>query len=202
MKRCRETIFSYNDDGKLVKITKSDAPENPTVFHYDENGRKTKVQGSRAVDYRSGVASCGSPFQIADNAPNLPGGGTATTIYDEHDRATKVQVRDAQGDLVSRAVRIYDPQGHVVEEKQILDNPETMIPAEARAKMLEESGVSVDQLRQELRAQLTKLMGGQSGPYSVSYRYDTHGRVNHTSQRIFNEEQEIETIYQMTDLTA
>jgi YD repeat-containing protein len=190
-----ETILSYNDDGKLVKITKSDAPENPTVFHYDENGRKTKVQVSRAVDFRSDVAFAGPPFQTADNAPNLPGGGTATTIYDEHDRATEVQVRDATGELVSRALRMYDARGRVVEEKQILDNLETMIPAEARAKMLEQTGLSPDQLRQELRAQFTKLMGGQSGPHSVSYSYDTHGRVHRTSQRIFNEEQEIETIY-------
>lgn len=37
MKSRRSKLFTtkYNDDGKLVKITKSDAPENPTVFHYD-----------------------------------------------------------------------------------------------------------------------------------------------------------------------
>ena len=87
-------------------------------------------------------------------------------------------MRDASGDLVNRALRTYDAQGHVIEEKQVLDNPETMIPSEARAKMLEQSGLSADQLRQELRTQLTKLMAGESGPYSVSYRYDTHGRVN------------------------
>jgi hypothetical protein len=98
-------------------------------------------------------------------------------------------------ELVSRAVRTYDAQGQVVEEKQILDNPETVIPAEARAKMLEASGAPPDQFRQELRAQLTKLMAGQSGPYSVSYRYDAQVRINHTSRRIFNQEDEIEADY-------
>ena len=39
-----------------------------------------------------------------------------------------------------RSVRIYDSQGRIIEEKQILDNPETIIPAEIRAKLLEESG--------------------------------------------------------------
>jgi YD repeat-containing protein len=195
--KAAETIFSYNDNGKLVKISRSDAPENPTVFHYDENGRKTKVQVFRAVDYRSGIFEASlSPFQIADNAPNLPGGGTATTIYDERDRATEVQVRGANGELVIRAVRIYDAQGHIVDEKRILENPETMFPAEALAKLLEQTGVSPDQLRQELRAQLTKLMGGQSGWDSVSYSYDTHGRVNHRRRRFFNKEiMDIETIY-------
>jgi len=70
-----------------------------------------------------------------------------------------------------------------------------MIPSEVRAKMLEESGLPADQLRQELRAQLTKLMAGRSEPYSVSYRYDSYGRVNHTSRRIFNHAEEIETTY-------
>ena len=82
-----------------------------------------------------------------------------------------------------------------MEEKQILDNPETMFPAEDRAKMLEESGLSADQMRQELRTQLTRLMAGQPGPYSVSHSYDTRGRVHHTKRRIFNEGQEIETAY-------
>jgi hypothetical protein len=132
---------------------------------------------------------------VADRAPNLPGGGSVTTIYDEHDRGTEVQVRDANGELVKRALRMYDAQGHIIEEKQILDNPETIIPTEARAKMLDESGLSADQLQRELRAQLTKLMAGQSGPYSVSYQYDTHGRVNHTTRRVFNQKEEIETMY-------
>ena len=104
-------------------------------------------------------------------------------------------MRDASGDVVNRALRTYDAQGHVIEEKQVLENPETMFPSEARAKMLEQSGLSAEQLRQELRTQLTKLMAGRPGPYSVSYRYDTHGRVNHTSRQIFNHEEEIETTY-------
>jgi YD repeat-containing protein len=45
-----ETVFSYDNNGKLVRVTRSDALENPTVFHYDEKGRKTEVQVSRAAD--------------------------------------------------------------------------------------------------------------------------------------------------------
>ncbi len=104
-------------------------------------------------------------------------------------------MRDASGELVSRAVRTFDAQGHVLEDKQTLDNPETIFPAEIRAQMLEQSGLSRDELQQELRTQLTKLMAGQSGTYTVSYGYDTHGRVSHTNRRIFNEQQEIETTY-------
>ncbi|HEY6385299.1 MAG TPA: RHS repeat domain-containing protein [Candidatus Acidoferrum sp.] len=194
-KAVTRTTYSYDQQGRLQNISDDAKHDSPVVFHYDERGRKTKIEISRSADYRPNTAVAGSPFEVADRAPNLPGGGSTTTIYDEHDRATEVQVRDANGELVNRALRMYDAQGHIIEEKQILDNPETMIPSEARAKMLDESGLSADQLQRELRGQLTKLMAGQSGPYSVSYHYDTHGRVNHTTRRIFNHEEEIATIY-------
>jgi hypothetical protein len=190
-----ETIYSYDQQGRLQNISGGNTPDNPITFRYDERGRKSKIEISRAADYRSDVAVAGSPFEVVDRAPNLPSGGIATTIYDEHDRATEVQVTDANAVLVNRALRTYDEVGRVIEEKQILDNPEAMFPSEIRAKMLEQSGLSDFQLRQELREQLTKLMAGQSGPYSVSYRYDTHDRVNHMSRRIFNREEEIETTY-------
>jgi hypothetical protein len=190
-----ETIFVYNDNGDLAKTTGSDAPENPAAFHYDDRGRRTKVQVSRAEDYRPNMASAGSPFEILDCPPNLPGGGTATTIYDEHDRATEVEVRDAEGELVSRAVRKYDAHGRVLEEKQMLDKPEAMFSADIQAEIFEQSGMSPEQLSQEMRAQLTKLMGGQPEPYLISYSYDTHSRVNHTSRRIYNHKDEIQTTY-------
>jgi len=191
-----DTIYSYDHSGNLQNISDSNRADDPVTFRYDEHGRKTKVATSRPADYRSGIAvEAGSPFEAADRAPNLPGGGSATTIYDEHDRATEVQVRDASGEVVSRAVRTYDAQGHVLEEKQILEHPEMIFPAETRAQMLEQSGLSPDELQQELRAQLTKLMGGQSGLHSVTFGYDSHGRVSRTNRRIFNMQQEIETTY-------
>jgi len=190
-----ETIYSYDHGGRLQNISGGDRPDSPVTFSYDGRGRKTKIEISRPADYRPGVAEAGPLFEAAGGAPNLPGGGSATTLYDEQDRATEVHVRDASGESVSRAVRTYDAQGHVLEDKQILDNPETIFPAEIRAQMLEQSGLSRDELQQELRTQLTKLMAGQSGTYTVSDGYDTHGRVSHSNRRIFNEQQEIETTY-------
>jgi YD repeat-containing protein len=190
-----ETNYSYDHQGRLQMISESDKPETAITFSYDEQGRKSKIAISRPADYRANVATGGSPFESVEMAPNLPGGGTATTIYDEHDRATEVQVRDASGEIVNRAVRTYDAQGHLVEEKQIMDNPASMVPEEMRAQMLEQSGLSRDQLQEELRTQLRKLMGGHSGLYSISYSYDDHGRVTRANRRIFNEGQEIETTY-------
>jgi YD repeat-containing protein len=191
----QETDYSYDGQGRLLNITDSRRPDNPITFRYDERGRKTKAQVSRPADYSPNTAFGGSPFEVADMAPNLPGGGSATTIYDEDDRPTEVQVRDAKGKLVSRAVRIYDAQGRIAEEKQILESPEAMIPAEAFEKFLEESGASREELREQLREQLTKLMGGKAGPYSIAYSYDAQGRVNQTRRQIFNQEHGIETTY-------
>jgi len=186
-----EAVYSYDDRGRLLSITDSRRPLSPVTFRYDENGRKTKLEISRPEDYQPNVAVAGDPFQAVDRAPNLPGGGSATTLYDDYDRPIEVQVRDAQGEIVKRAVRIYDAQGRASEEKQILDNPETLIPAEMRTEILKASGAS----REELHAHLRRLMGGQSGPYSIAWSYDELGRVTETRRRIFNEEHLIETTY-------
>jgi hypothetical protein len=194
-----ETTYSYDRQGRLERITTDGRSETPVFFRYDEGGRRTKIQTSRASDYLPNVATEGPPFRAADMAPNLPEGGTTTTIYDEHDRPTEVQVRDTNGELVNRALRTYDAQGHVSEEKQVYDNlvtmfPLTLIPPETRQKLLDESGLSENELRQELRAQFTKLMKAQAAP-SESYRYDSEGRLIHTARRIFNYEDEIDTTY-------
>lgn len=105
----------------------------------------------RAEDYRLDVAFAGSPMQVADHRPNLPGGGTATTTYDENDRPTEVLIRDAQGAEVSRTVSVYDEQSNITEEKQILTDPLNLIPADARAKILADSGASGADLREQLK---------------------------------------------------
>jgi hypothetical protein len=187
----QETNNSYDDQGRQLAITDSNAPDNPIVFRYDEHGRKTKVQISRPEDYRPNHMVAGSPFETADRAPNRPDGGSATTFYDADDRPTEVHVKNAQGGLITRAVVIYDAEGRVSEEKQILDNVETMFPEGLFDKMLEESGAS----REELHKQISKVMGGQTGPFSIVYTYDAEGHVTQTRRQIFNQEQLIETTY-------
>lgn len=155
-----ETVYSYDDRGRIVNITDGLKPDNPVTFRYDEQGRKTKVQISRPADYSPNTGVAGSPFQVSDQPPNLTGGGTSTTVYDEQDRPTEVHVRDASGDLLSRAVRIYDAQGHVTEEKQILDNPELLIPEEIRSEILEASGAH---RAKNYAKSLTSLWAGPRG---------------------------------------
>jgi hypothetical protein len=42
---------------------------------------------------------------------------------------------------------------------------------------------------------MPKLTGGHTEAYTISYAYDVHDRVSHTSRRIFNHEDEIDTTY-------
>ncbi len=185
------TTYAYDGQGRLTSVTDSSAPDNPTTFQYDERGRKTKVQKSRAEDYRTDVAFAGSPMLVADTRPNLPGGGTATTTYDENDRPVEVLIRDAQGAEVSRTVSVYDEQGQVTEEKQVLNDPLNLIPAEARAKILADSGASAADLREQLK----KFMGGHEGANSEAYSYDEQGRVKEIRRRIFNQDNTDEMTY-------
>ena len=186
-----EQVYIYDERGRLLSVINSSAPDNPVTFRYDERGRKTKVQISRPEDYRPNVASGGSPLEAADRPPNLMGGGSAITIYDEQDRPTEVQVRDSRGELMSRAIRIYDERGRIAEEEQILESPEKIIPAEHVARILQESGRSLEELREEL----TKVMGGGKGMHSVAYSYDESGRITTTLRRVFSHLATIETSY-------
>jgi hypothetical protein len=190
----QESIYTYDGQGRLLNI-RGTGNTDSSSFHYDEHGRKTKVQVSRPEDYRPNVATAGSPFESADRPPNLAGGGTATTIYDENDRPTEVQVRNADGELVTRTLRTYDSQGRVSDEKQVMESMAAMIPAEQLQKMLEKSGVSREQFKQQLQQQLTKFMGGHDAATAMSYTYDSQGRVKETHNRFFNEDHHTEITY-------
>jgi YD repeat-containing protein len=182
-----EQIYHYDAQGRLLSIQNTSQPDNPVIFRYDEQGRKTKVQTSRPEDYSANVVAgnADSPFFSADRAPNIEGGGTATTIYDEHDRPVEVQIRDAQGDPVSRAERTYDDRGRVLEEKIVYDDITTMLPASARAKILETPGASLDDLREQLKQVLGK---GSRSPSSIAFTYDARGCITRKIRRVFNME--------------
>jgi len=198
-KAVTKTSYIYDDQGRIQRIVPDKPGENPMSqpisFHYDQHGRKTSTVSSTAADYRPNMASGLGPFEALDLPPNLPGGGTATTIYDEQDRPTEVEVRDAKGELVMHATRTYDSQGRVAAEKQFHDNFAPMFAPEAQEKILQESGLSPEQLSTLVQAELPKLVGGHTEGYTICYAYDVHGRVSHTSRRIFNQQDEIDTTY-------
>ena len=183
-----ERVYFYDDEGRLLKISDSRTPDDPTVIQYDDQGRQTVLHTSRAKNYRPNVACGGTPFMAADRPPNLPGGGSATTICDEQDRPIEVRVWDAHGEQVSRAVRVYDTQGRVTEEKQIMEHPEAIIPEEIRNEILTKSGGTLKHLWKHL---LNMMSGGSS----VAYGYDGLGRVTRERRQILGNEYVTETAY-------
>jgi hypothetical protein len=179
-----EIVYHYDDQGRSLSIADSRKPDNPITFRYDENGKKTKVSASGPEDLMPNVATASeeASFAAGERAPNLAGGGSATTIYDDQDRPVEIQVREASGELISRTLRIYDNQGNIVEEKKSLDDPVKMIPAGDRNKILDSSGMSLD----DLRGEFTKLLGAQSEMFSNAYTYDKHGRKSRAIRKQFN----------------
>ncbi len=182
------SVYAYDEQGRLASI--DDGIKPPITFTY-EHGQKIKKQVARAEDYQANVAMSGSPFQAADRPPNLPDGGTAITTYSKDDRPIEVRVLNAQGELVSRVLRSYDAAGRVSEEKQIVEDPLAMFPAELRARIQQSS----DSAAAEMRKQITALMGGHQGFSSVIYTYDDRGRLKETLRQTFNREDSIVITY-------
>lgn len=193
-----EIVYRYDDHGRLQSITNSADPNNPIAFRYDGNGRKTKIAIAKPVD-----SGAGEGLQAVSYSPDyffgtgsgagsgMPEGGSALTLYDEHDRPTEVQRRNASGEIVFRIIRIYDDNGHVLEEKQTMDDVLGMIPAADQKKIIDQAGGSA----QELRDQIAQFLGG-SETQSTRYAYDTQGRKTLMIQRIMSQmEARVEITY-------
>lgn len=187
----KETANEYDGFGRIQRTTSSAKSLEAATYIHDERGRKKKVQVSRREDYRPNLSFGGSPFEANDHAPNLPNGGTAATLYNEQDRPYEIEVRDEHGELVKRVTRTYDEKGNIEEETVILPDPTAILPAHLRERVLDQPGASLE----DLRDQLSKIMAGQSGPYSVRYEYDVDGRVIKVHRRIFDREETVETSY-------
>ena len=190
-----EVVYRYDDQGRLQSITDSKEPDNPIAFRYDAQGRKTKLAISKPIDLPEGTTAVSrSAVRLFDDEgsdlTSWEGGSTITT-YDESDRPVEVQMHNVNGALTGRAVRTYDEQGRVLEEKMMMDDPLTMIPAKEQSRLLQESGEAA----QALRDQLTQFLGG-SEMWSVKYTYDTQGRKIQTLRNTFNHiKDEITTSY-------
>jgi hypothetical protein len=185
-----ETINEYDDSGRIRRACSSTRSRDIASYSYDEHGRMKKVQTSQAEDYQPNLSHSGN-FISHDRAPNLPCGGSATTVYDEQQRPTEIEVRDELGELVRRVTRIYDEKGDILEEAEFLPDPVAIIPKQSRERILNNAGASAE----DFRDQLSKLLAGRSGLWSVRYERDPQGRAIRTRRRAFNREETIETSY-------
>jgi YD repeat-containing protein len=190
-----EVIYRYDDQGRLQSIANSKDPDNPIAFRYDANGKKTKIAIAKPLDSPQGLGvvsrSVEASFDAAGSAAGLPEGGSALTLYDEHDRPAEIQTRDANGEIKSRTLRVYDDQDHVLEEKESMDDPLKMLAGGDQKKILASGDVSA----QELRDQLKQFLSG-SEMWSIKYSYDSQGRRSKMVRKIFNHmEEQVETAF-------
>jgi hypothetical protein len=144
-------LCSYDPDGNKIVNTSFD----PKIL---EAKRKTVNAGPRLSALESGIG--------------VPDGGSVRTRYDHEQRPVEAQVLTLDGQVISRVTLAYDSAGRLAEEKQIMESPESLIPANVRAKMVLAGGTL-----EELRNQLSKFTGGEEGQYVTSYVYDAEGRT-------------------------
>ena len=189
-----ETNYDYDEHGRLKSVTNSSEPTNPIAFQYDAEGKKTKIAIDRPVTSPGTSAVSRSFVKLFDDDEasgiTKPDGGSTITLYDELDRPSEVQLHDANGTLTSRAVRTYDQQGRVIEEKMLMAEPLAIMSADQQKEILA-SGAAA----QELRDKIAEFLGG-SEMWSIKYEYDAKGRKTLTTRNTFNHiHNTINTIY-------
>ncbi|HTM18092.1 MAG TPA: hypothetical protein VL135_14360 [Terracidiphilus sp.] len=179
-----ETLYEYDDRGRLKSVSNSLDPSNPIAFRYDPSGRKTKIAIKKPVESPQGTTAVSSSMENlfdeeGSSFTNTSEGGSTMTLYDELDRPAEVQFHDVNGALTSRAIRVYDSQGRISEEKMLMADPIAMIPASDRKAIFDAGNI------QDLRDQMSAFLGG-SEMWSVKYEYDDKGRKVLTIQNTFN----------------
>lgn len=171
-----EKVYVYNARGRLLRIEGSG---DHTSFQYDERDRKTEIRDiSTRSDDREGVAT-GIDVMFADSTGDLQltyGGirnaSRIKTVYDDHDQPAETQSLDADGHILTRMIRTYDEQQRIVNIRTIVEDPISQFRGKDMADMIARSGVSLD----EIRSQMKKVLGAMMGESGRTYTYDSQGR--------------------------
>jgi len=189
-----ETNYTYDEKGRLIGITEGGEPRRSSIFQYDAQGRKTRIVKSELKPSSSGTDDrLDVSFDAENNDLFMPApvGGLVKTLFNERDQPTESQIYEANGQLTSRLVREYDDKGRVSESNYVIENIEFILPAEARQQLMAEPGAS-----EELKKQLTDLLGTHREFSRIFYIYDAEGRVAEKHFRIGSQQEMItKTIY-------
>jgi hypothetical protein len=172
------STFTYDGEGRLIKISGGppNGPGTECLYTYavrfDEQNRKIVTKGFDPETLRRAQQTmvCGSPFDAAvSSGVGVPLGGTLTLVYDSEDQPIEAQMRDGEGQIVRRLIRIYDTNGRILEEKHIQVSPEFDDSEEQEPEFKsKEEEVMHRAMVMTLRGQL---------PTGISYTRDTQGRV-------------------------
>jgi len=186
-----ETTYEYDDSGRLLTIKNADSGEK-TRFQYDERGRKISIKTfnpDKSDDTRA-VGIGVSALAAAESGYGVPRGGRLTTLFDENDRPSELQVHDANGSLVSRVVMIHGAGGQLLEEKSTMENPALLLFGN-HPEMQQQLNPS--QLA-AFNKGMTTLLRGQ-GLFGKQYSYDSANRIREVHTKTFAVDQTITTAY-------
>jgi hypothetical protein len=195
-----ERLNSYDEAGRLLKITMSggmlgnltrtyeyDAEDRVVAivenskrgvsradFRY-ENGRKTMVKTVPAQEPGM-VAACGADMLMESAMSGnygLPNGGTVTVMFNKDDQPLEARLADQQGVVNTRIVRTYDAEGQIVETRSIMEDPIAMLGVAVPKELAPADAAKLE----AMKAAVKRMMGGNRGATSVSYKYDQQGRM-------------------------
>ena len=145
------SLYHYDDSGRLIRVASIDESglqKDSQVFRYDDTGRKT-AQYFLSIDAGSGAMSFSPGLGDSDQT-------TESVWYDRNHR------------FLQRVTYTRDANGKLLKEEMHLDDDAFASGEIARASITEE--------REQLMAQLTKLLGADRVMAITSYRYDEGGR--------------------------
>jgi hypothetical protein len=162
-----DTTYNYDDKGQL-RSASSGTGSSDVTYDRDENGHKRRVEHLPvfAIAPNTGTGIGAMPWENSDVLFPPPSGGTVTTHYDERDRPVEGQISDANGRLMMRIVRTYDPQGRIQDDKLIPENMEGAVPEDL-----------VGQMNDAQKKAIAKFMGNAFASGESAYKYDSEGRV-------------------------
>jgi len=176
-----ERTYSYNENGKLIRITGSNGDQ-LDEFRYDEQGRMTQIRHVPARTER-GARATGIEiyFEALSEGHTLTDGGTVETSYNERGQPVERRIVDDEGVLLFRMVHLYDANGRLGEERLVTENPSLpktlrdQIPSEQRAAVFAEMKTKLESI-----SQLTGIFGNAER----TYVYDAQGRIAERHMRM------------------
>jgi hypothetical protein len=212
-----ERVNSYDEAGRLIKITLSGGMlgDLTRTYEYDaedrvvaivenskrgvaradflyENGIKTMVKTVPPQEPGLGTATGAEMLMEAAMSGNygLPKGGTVTVTFNEGDQPVEAKLANQDGRVHTRIVSTYDAKGQIVETRSIMEDPVAMFGVE-----LPKERASADAARLDaMKAAVKRMIDGDRGAMSVSYKYDQQGRMIERKSSIFGSREHVQAM--------
>jgi len=171
--RSFKTTTEYRLDG--TRIQPSSAGQGDLTITTDEKGRRTKIEKFEppAAPSEHNVAYGGPSWENSElPLARFPAGGSLTTVYNELGVPIEGQLRNSQGQLISRIVRTVDGNGKILCDRLVVDSPELLIPPELPAEYNDAQ-----------RKALGAFVAGHLNSGQVVYSYDSQDRLVRKEKR-------------------